>query len=680
MKKILCITLLCFITKIGWTQAVSFEWGKQIGGADSEWGYQLETDDNGNVITVGRFKNIIDFDPGVGIYTLNAPLTSFNAFIQKLDSNGNFIWAKKLGDGNSTINTVAIGTHDAMYCGGGFSGTVDFDPGIGVYNLTSSINMSFILKLDSAGNFLWVKTFTGSTSGATSIGDIKLDHNFNLYVSGLLGTITDFDPSALIFTLSATNPGGDMYIAKYDSNGNFIWAKGIVGSGSVVEYGIDLDSAGSIYSTGYFSDTIDFDPGPAVYNLIHSGSYQDIFISKLDSNGNFVWAKHLEGTSSNIPLDIVVQNNSYVYAVCFFGDTLDCDPGPLLNQVSSFNGSTLILKLNLNGDFVWANQIGAGTTLSSSSAIALDFYGNLYIAGRFQGTADLDPGTAVYNLSSPTVANLFILKTDVNGSFVWVQQIESNTPIAYGERITSMQADTQNIHILGQFQSAIDLDPGAAIYNLTPVGYVDLFIEKLKQCISSSSILKPSACESFTIGSQTYTSSGTYTQQYTNAIGCDSIVTIELTIHGLPNTLVTQSGTTLSAIAAPAFYQWINCAGNTLIPGATNQSYTATANGNYAVIITMNNCIDTSTCYLINNIAIIDIQQKTGFTIYPNPVSKKLYIKYANTNKELPQVELYNSIGQLIFTTYKTEIDMSIYDNGIYFFKIENEVRQILNE
>ena len=165
-------------------------------------------------------------------------------------------------------------------------------------------------------------------------------------------------------------------------------------------------------------------------------------------------------------------------------------------------------------------------------------------------------------------------------------------------------------------------------------------------------------------------SSGTYSVAITvSPSGCTSSDTLSVT-ENIVNTSVSQSGVTLMANTTGATYQWINCNGNTPIAGQTNQSFTATANGNYAVIVTQNNCSDTSICYNIATVGIVENSSATAVTIYPNPSNGQFTINGNN----ITTIEVYNVIGEKVFQStihnLKSEIDLSNQTNGIYFMKI----------
>ncbi|MDP1747012.1 MAG: T9SS type A sorting domain-containing protein, partial [Bacteroidota bacterium] len=190
------------------------------------------------------------------------------------------------------------------------------------------------------------------------------------------------------------------------------------------------------------------------------------------------------------------------------------------------------------------------------------------------------------------------------------------------------------------------------------------------------------AGQSLTIGNHTHSSSGTYTDLLISAVNnCDSIITTELIINSV-DTSVTVSTLILTASASPAFYQWINCNnGNTPIAGQTNQSFTASANGNYAVVVTQNNCSDTSSCYNIFITGIGENSLASSINIYPNPNTGnfKLEFCFDNIKEESMEIEIFNPLGQSIYQKHAHKTNGCIRETielagelagGVYILKI----------
>ncbi|MBK7667586.1 MAG: SBBP repeat-containing protein [Sphingobacteriaceae bacterium] len=306
MKKLLLFaSLLCLIQ----VKAQTLQWLHSFGNTGTEIGRSVTTDASGNVYSTGGFSGVIDFDPGPGTFTMNG--TGSMLYISKLDAAGNFVWAKSLGGGtNIYAQSIAVDATGNVYTAGGFDGSADFDPGTPNVIVTSSGNTdAFVSKLDASGNYVWAKPFGGVSSFEYAYS-LALDAVGDIYVTGSFnGTNTDFDPALTTYTLG-TNGSYDAFVSKLTSAGNFVWAKKL--GGGIADYGrcIKVDASNNVYTTGYYQNTADFDPNAGSYTLTSAGM-NDIYVSKLDGSGNFIWAKSM-GSASNdwgYGLDIDASGN-----------------------------------------------------------------------------------------------------------------------------------------------------------------------------------------------------------------------------------------------------------------------------------------------------------------------------------------------------------------------------------
>jgi hypothetical protein len=389
----------------------NFVWARRMGGALSgaDWdeGNSLALDASGNVYITGFFQGVADFDPGPAVYEL----TSFNesdVFVSKLDTNGNFVWARQMGGTASEFAySVTVDTGGNIYTTGSFEGIADFDPGASTYHLTSTgIQEVFISKLDSSGNFVWARSMGGPDFERGE--DVVVDSGGHVYTIGWFVGAADFDPGPETTTLTGAG-FGDIFVSKLDSNGNFVWAKRMGGTSFDRGDSLTIDSGGHLYLTGSFSDTVDFDPGAGISNLVSAGN-DDIFVSRLDNNGNFVWARRMGGVNLDDSFGLALDASGNVFTAGSFSDTVDFDPGPgTYNLTSAGNFDIFVSKLNSSGDFVWARGVG-GPNFDASYGLALDTAGNPYTTGYFEGTADFAPSEGIYNLTSAGDGDIFVLK------------------------------------------------------------------------------------------------------------------------------------------------------------------------------------------------------------------------------------------------------------------------------
>lgn len=381
-------------------------WTKQMGGFADDIGNSIAIDSSGNVYTTGYFLGTVDFDPGNGIFNLTSHGGSEDIFICKLDSSGNFVWAKQLGGtGADRANSILVDSLGNVYTTGYFSGTVDFNPGSATYNLVSKGSWDiFISKLNSSGNFVWA-TRIGDTS--IDVGNsMAVDVSGNIYTTGYFSGTVDFDPGIGINNLISAG-AWDIFILKLDSLGKFVFAKKIGGNNNDCGLSIAVDSLGNIFTTGFFAETVDFDPGSGIHYLI--ANQYDIFISKLNSTGNFVWAKKIGGANDDFGCSLTIDTNGNIYITGYFSGTVDFNPGAGTYNLISTNNNNFVCELDVLGNFKWAFNLG-GIDGNSGFAIALDALGYIYNTGSFDGTADFDLGTGTYNLISAGNEDIFISK------------------------------------------------------------------------------------------------------------------------------------------------------------------------------------------------------------------------------------------------------------------------------
>jgi hypothetical protein len=468
---------LIFISLLGKAQKPLLQYIKNIGGSGNNIGDPLITVDNsGNIYTTSYFNGTVDFDPGVGINNITSIGTN-DTYISKLDNLGNLIWVKRFGGPGATYaHGITIDGSGNIYINGYFSNTTDFDPNTGITNLTSNGgNDVFISKLDGNGNLIWVKSIGGISDELGK--SIAVDASGNVIATGTYSGTADFDPSAGITNLTSAG-AGDIFVLKLDVTGNFMWAKSMGGSSSDFPGAMNLDALGNIYTTGQYEATADFDPSANIFNLTSSGA-EDIFISKLDGNGNFIWAKSIGGISTDIAYAIGIDALDNIYTTGYYSGTVDFDPNAGTSNLISVGGDDIfVLKLDNNGNLIWTKSMG-GSGLEYGKTLTLDNNGYIYISGLYNGTADFDPNIGVSNLVPNGIFDVFISKLDASGNYVWAKSIGGNDM----DYATAIILDNYNsIYTAGKFQGTVDFDPNTGVKNITSIGTVDAFIHKMIQC------------------------------------------------------------------------------------------------------------------------------------------------------------------------------------------------------
>ncbi|OQP60372.1 hypothetical protein A3860_33880 [Niastella vici] len=503
----------------------TFAWAKTIGGTGDDIGRGINVDIAGNVFLTGSFSGTVDFDAGVG----TANYSSYGGtdfYLAKYDASGNYAGAVTAGDtgddfgrsitsdaggniymivtyssnnndieiikfdvtgnpewinditgaGDDNGNCITVDGNGNSYSTGYFSGTTSFFGGGTLTNAT--LTNAFVAKQKSDGSYGWASQLGRYETVVSSVATgkkVALDGSGNVYVTGYFNGSVDLDagPGTATFTSAGSN---DIFIAKYDGNGNYLWGKQIGGSGADAGIAIAVDATGNAYVTGTFNGIVDFDAGTGTANQGLSGWFST-FLTKYDAAGNFVWAKGFSPVTSgnSLPYGIAIDGSGNVFVTGSLSGTVDFDASAATANLTS-NGSfdVFFVRYDAAGNFGWANRIG-GTGLENVSGITTDASGNVYISGAFNGTVDFDAGAGSATLTSNGGSDIFITRYDASGNYTWAKNIGNpGTDNSLG--IATDQ--TNYLYITGYYYGTVDFDPGASVSSLTASGGSDVYVAK----------------------------------------------------------------------------------------------------------------------------------------------------------------------------------------------------------
>jgi len=546
MYRFLITAFLLFLVKMAVSQQPVFQWVKGLHENNIinyrvyNNGRTVGVDGGGNVYSAGLFEHTIDMDPGPGVSSITGGSGSeYGIYISKLDADGNFIWGKQIPVLVEFAQIeLKVDADGNVYLASCFREQADMDPGPGVFMMKPiGARDAFVVKIDTNGNLVWAKQFGGPGDTVPEASALDLDKDNNVIVCGIFNNTVDFDPGAATFNL--TSKPRLPFIVKLTNSGDFVWAKQFgssVVNGSSGIFDVKCDSGGNICLVGDFSGNYDFDPGASSYPLTcSSGAFQDGYIAKLDASGNFIWVKQIPNTTTtgynyymySRGIDIDGMNN-IVTTGTFIGNR-DFDPGTGIYTLSSIKyQDCYILKLSEQGAFLWARRIG-NEEADGGNDVAVDKDNNVYTIGSFANGSDLDPGPGDYIINSNFYGAEALVKLDANGNFVYAAPCLS---ISSGSSLFRRMAidDSRNIYITGAASGVSDFDPGPGQYPFTG-GEETPFIYKLGPCAHlTTSTLDVSSCDSYILNNVRFDSTGTYKQVITNSFGCDSVITLNLTI------------------------------------------------------------------------------------------------------------------------------------------------------
>jgi gliding motility-associated-like protein len=387
-----------------------------------------------------------------------AALLFINSFASSAQQN--WLWSTG-SNGNDEALKNTIDKSGNIYTTGYFSLSSQF----GSTTLTSSGSGDiFISKQDSSGNYIWTVKAGGPLSDRAY--GIAADSAGNIFITGFfLGSATFGS-----ITLNSANSSQDIFIAKLNAAGSFVWAKNFGGDDIDIGQAINADIYGNIIVAGQFRDTAQFD-SYTFYSetdpLTNAPSF-DIFILKLDGNGNVMWAKQGAAKYDDRGLSVASDASGNIYITGEFSDTLQ-----FVNTYNNngFNAS-FILKMDASGNETWFQKLFAVQVLAYSIRC---FNNSIYIAGDFQGQLSIY-GNSTITLNSPYQYNIFTACLDTSGTVIWTHADGSDNPIT----ALDISADAAgNSYVAGLFKCTFteySLLFGKGIFN--SAGFRDVFITK----------------------------------------------------------------------------------------------------------------------------------------------------------------------------------------------------------
>lgn len=307
----------------------NFQWARSVGGSLEDDANDLAVDGDNNVFVVGDFHGDADFDPGPDSYVLTSSGGS-DSFTLKLNVDGNFEWCSHIGGELADIpHGCDLDSEGNIYVVGRFNGTVDFDPGIGEeFIVSEGSSDAFLQKLTSEGEFVYVKTI--SASGPQEYNDLYIDEADRLFLVGFFSETADFDPNAGVID-QTSNGAFDIFIQSLSSDGNLLWAKSMGGEGLDFGEEVAIGDDGSVYISGGFEETVDFNPNFGVEERSSNGSY-DVFTLKLTE------------CTPDESTDLITACNSYTW---IDGETYTEDNSTANWLLSNIYGCDSLVNLDL---------------------------------------------------------------------------------------------------------------------------------------------------------------------------------------------------------------------------------------------------------------------------------------------------------------------------------------------
>jgi hypothetical protein len=542
-----------------------------------------------------------------------------------------FEWVNKNNSTSDTLVTlynysVAVDKNENVYVAGSFSGTADFAPGPSSHILNSMGGFDvFVQKFKANGELVWLRQISGlSSDDEVMNSSISVDYEGNLLLNGSFSLNADFDPGPDTALLNSEE--GTVYVLKLDTDGNYLWAARMGLRDCLCDFSkIVTDSSNNIIIGGHFSGITDFDPSSNEFvRDSKTNARTDLFIEKLDKNGNFKWAKSIGGDGFDYLKGIAVDSSQNIVFIGDFEWSIDAYPN---NDTVTFYGpgghNLFMGKLDADGTLIWVKQI-SGVNENSIRSVSCD-YNNIIITGGFQDSADFGFGATTKFLKSSN-GSTFIAKLDMGGTLQWVKQLYANTTCVSSDKHGS-------IYVSGSFSNKSDFAP---IADTSSMEFVtdrgsDGYVLKLNQF-------------------------GEY--QWVKQVagkGEDQILSMCISLNG-----------------------------DVLMNGSFNDSLSLSLiNGEVTIApSTFHAFFDYYTLKLTQEKNAVTHRNNSpnNISLFPNPTQGKFSI-IVDSLRNITRITLRNSIGQqfsfdLEFNYAKCDVDISTYPTGLYFIEIETSDKQ----
>lgn len=481
MKHLILLTGFLLLSNLFKAQSAQYQWGFKLGStqAFTERPSAIITDSYGNFFTTGFYTDTADFNPGVGANNLQG--ISRECYLAKYSSAGSLLWAKNIGmtyiqEGQA----LAISNGQLILTGSYSNGQTDLDPGAGT-ELTPLIysHGAFMSKFDTSGNFIWGKSFPSFS--ASSIKTVKIDANNNIVIGGSFQYTVDLDPSAATATIAASATDG--FVAKYDSNGNYIWGFKIGSTQNDLVNDLTIDANNNIYCVGSYIYTVNVNPLGTAVNLNTGGfASSNVFLAKYGSNGILKWANQIGSSSIDAPSSIKLDSQGNIVYAGTFGGVVDFDPSPSNSSITSSGTSDIFIsKIDTANNFVWALRYGSPSSPDGIGQIAIDNADNIIATGMMNPSINFHP-TGTYNVSGKGGSDSYLAKYSSSGLLVWAYPI-GGSGSDWGMAVDVFKGDN-TIYTTGYFNSTnLDLDiSSTSNTTITVNGGDDIFIAKYNQC------------------------------------------------------------------------------------------------------------------------------------------------------------------------------------------------------
>jgi hypothetical protein len=655
MKKVYLLLLLnsLFIN----TQAQNFNWAKREGLYQYDYGYGITTDNTGNMYVAGKYEMNAIFSGDTLPWQGNHDI-----YVAQYSSTGALNWIRTAGGPSGDYAHAIACDGSNLYVAGEIEGpqyTIKF-VGSPITLTTKSSNDAFIAKYDLNGNLLWARSAGAYQDDKAQA--VAYDKDGNVYMAGF------FNDTAYFGTTTIYGKGlNDIFIAKYDKDGNFLWVHQAGSAGRDEAKGIQCDAAGNVYVCGLYTDGCIF----GTQTLTSPGGFFNTFLAKYAPDGTLTWVKTAGGDYDDVAWSLTMDNAGKIYVAGEFNAYAGFGS---IYLTTSGQAEAFVACYDASGNVQWATPAG-GNQLTRARGIGCDGT-NLYITGQFGGTAAF--GTT--SLTAVDSSDIFMAKINNTGTFMWATSVtgpaDTVETLGYESGNAICAEASGNVYATGSLLSGGTFGSTT----LTPYAHTDVFITKITQ---GPDVTAPLAI--------IYSPADNSTNVPVNS---NLVITFNEAIQkGTGNIIIKESGVVTQTI--PVAGTNVTVSGNTVTINSadfTNGAsvnvemaagvFTDMANNNYAGITdatSWNFAIGTT------RVSIPEISTTTNINIYPNPSNGSLSIDLSNITDQQIALIIVNNVGETVVKRINISpslinIDLSILTTGVYFIVINGEHTNFRNK
>jgi uncharacterized protein (DUF2249 family) len=347
----------------------SLIWAISLGNNLLQQMVDVKTDAQSNIYALGYFDGTMDVDPGVGVTNLVSS-GSRDIFLLKFSPDGQLLYANRMGGFQEDLAyCMAVTAAGEAIVGCTFRNTADFDPSANTLNLVSAGATDLaVAKYNTDGSVMWAKRI-GSTN-TEIINGIAIDAQGNIVATGSYTLLTDFDPDAGVFEMSAS-ANGDAFVWKLTANGTFVWARRILGPGLDIGKAVTILTDGRIVAGGRFAQTSNFDSTNTNLSLTSRG-LDDLYLAIYEPTGQFLMAESYGGNDGEDLIALLAAASNKLYLTGYtYSNIFDAD-GQQGNQIlGAINGEDIIVT-----EYQWAISQGTEFNWTGNVNTAWEIAGN----------------------------------------------------------------------------------------------------------------------------------------------------------------------------------------------------------------------------------------------------------------------------------------------------------------